>query len=87
MADLRVAISGVSATTFSMEANVAITNTATPAGTFAKNIQLTLNGLPTGVAPTFSVNPIGPAGTSIISIPTVNIPVGVLSLVLTGIEV
>ena len=64
------------------------TVTATAAGSFAKNIQLTLAGLPTGVTPTFSVNPIGPNGSSVISIPTVNIPVGPpIPLVLTGTEV
>ena len=61
--------------------------TATAAGTYSKNITLTLAGLPVGVTPTFSVNPIGPNGSSTISIPTVAIPVGVLSLVLTGTEV
>ena len=61
--------------------------TATSAGTYSKNIALTLAGLPVGVTPTFSVNPIGPNGSSTISIPTVDIPVGVLSLVLTGTEV
>ena len=61
--------------------------TATAAGTYSKNITLTLAGLPVGVTPTFSVNPIGPNGSSTISIPTASIPVGVLSLVLTGTEV
>ena len=61
--------------------------TATAAGTYSKNIQLTLTGLPAGVTPTFSVNPIGPNGSSTITIPTAAIPVGVLSLVLTGTEV
>ena len=61
--------------------------TAASAGTYSANIALTLAGLPVGVVPTFSVNPIGPNGSSTISIPTENIPVGVLSLVLTGEEV
>jgi hypothetical protein len=61
--------------------------TATSAGTYSKNISLTLAGLPVGVVATFSVNPIGPNGSSTISIPTANIPVGNLSLVLTGDEV
>lgn len=63
------------------------TVTATAHGTYSKNISLTLTGLPVGVTPTFSVNPIGPNGSSTISIPTAAIPVGVLSLVLTGTEV
>lgn len=61
--------------------------TATAKGSYSHNITLTLAGLPAGVSPSFSVNPIGPNGTSVISIPTIDIPVGTLSLVLTGTEV
>lgn len=63
------------------------TVTATAAGAYSKNIELTLAGLPTGVVAAFTANVIGPNGSSTVTIPTVNIPIGILTLVLTGTEV
>jgi hypothetical protein len=61
--------------------------TATAKGTYSKNIALTLAGLPGSVVASFSVNPMGPNGSSTVTIPTVNIPIGILALILTGTEV
>lgn len=63
------------------------TVTGSVAGAYTKHIQLSLAGLPAGVTPTFSVNPIGGTGSSVVTIPTAALPVGVLPLVLTGTEV
>lgn len=63
------------------------TLTSTIVGAHTGHLQLSLAGLPAGVTPSFSINPMAAPGTSILTIPTANIPVGVLSLVLTGTEV
>jgi hypothetical protein len=59
--------------------------TATAQGGYTGNITLSVLGLPAGVTPTFSVNPIAQNGTSTLTIPTAAIPVGTLALTLQGV--
>lgn len=53
---------------------------------FTGNVTLAVEGLPAGVTPSFSTNPVGPDGTSTLTIPTSDLDVATHSLTLTGEE-
>jgi hypothetical protein len=59
--------------------------TATAQGGYTGAITLAVLGLPAGVTASFSVNPVAQNGTTVVSIPTANIPLGTLALQLQGV--
>ena len=58
--------------------NAVFTVTATAQGGYTGSLSLSLAGLPAGVIPVFSSNPISHNGTTTLTIPTTSIPFGPL---------